>query len=151
MSVDGMVWVWRSRWDACARWRADGSDARQDVDDGHRGTAVAAHEGRLRVADRVIRFVLGDDGSIDVKQLTQAIQVEGSLAVGDEAVVADAMKSPWQDVQQEAAHELVGRQCHGLVPRAPRQPIVLPAEGHAMLVVGDETAVGDGNAVGVAR
>ena len=48
------------------------------------------------------------------------------MAVGEEAVVADAMEAVGQGVQQEAADELVGVERHdlGLAVMA----IVLPAE-----------------------
>ena len=48
-------------------------------------------------------------------------------------------------------HELVFGDSHGLVARMTLGPIVLPPEGDGVLVVGDETAVGDRDPVGVAR
>src|SRR5262245_31590497 len=66
-------------------------------------------------------------------------------------VVADTMESGGKDVQQETAHELLSSQGHGLVARASLGPIVLPPEGDAALVEGEEPPVGDGHPVGVAR
>jgi hypothetical protein len=39
-------------------------------------------------------------------------QQHSSLAVGEEAEVADADEASWEQVQQEAAEELVDRQAH---------------------------------------
>ncbi len=70
------------------------------------------------------------------------------MAVGEEAVVADAMESIGQGVQQEAADELVGGKGHDL--GLAMMSIVPPLEGD--LSVGDakQTRVGDRNAVCVA-
>ena len=56
-----------------------------------------------------------------------------------------------QDVQQEAADELGRRERHGRVAAWSLDPVVLDPEGHARSVGGDQAAVGDGDAVGVAR
>ena len=48
-----------------------------------------------------------------------------------------------QDVHQEAADELVDRQPHGLVATGSLGPIILPFEGHAGRVDGDQPAIGD--------
>jgi hypothetical protein len=69
------------------------------------------------------------------------------LPVGQEAEVADAHEATWQQVEQEAAQELVDRQN--------QQPLLVgvrgvsPAEGDVALFEGDESAVGDGDAMGV--
>ena len=42
-------------------------------------------------------------------------------------------------------------QRHGLVAAGAFDPVVLPLEGDAGLVGGDQPAVGDGDAMGVAR
>ena len=60
----------------------------------------------------------------------------------------DAVKSVGQAVDQEAANELVGLQGH--VARCVAVAIILPAEGHAGVVGAHQSAVGDGDAVGVA-
>ncbi len=41
--------------------------------------------------------------------------VTGAGAVGEQAVVADAVEARWQHVAQKAANELVGREPHHLV------------------------------------
>ena len=64
--------------------------------------------------------------------------------------LADAVEALGQDVEQEAADELVGWQHHGPVPLAPGAAVVLDAEGHALVGRGNQPAVRDGDAVGVA-
>src|SRR5215831_2455299 len=73
------------------------------------------------------------------------------LAAGEQAVVADAVEAVWQDVNEEAADELMGCERHRLVSIAAFDPVVLPAEGDAVVVQCDQAAVGDGDAVGVTR
>jgi hypothetical protein len=51
-------------------------------------------------------------------------------------------------MEQEAAQELICRKSHELLFAA--MNVVLPAEGDSIVMEGDETMVGDGNAVSVA-
>src|SRR5215204_7367218 len=75
-------------------------------------------------------------------------------STGEEAVVADAVEAVGQDMEQEAADELVRRERHGLDPRASRRAVsgavILPAERHAAVVEGQEPAVRDRDPMGVA-
>ena len=73
----------------------------------------------LAVADR-----LGNVG--DHEQRAAQRQLVGTAAVGEEAVMADAMKPAWQRVQQEAPDELVGGERHDLVLVV--MPVIAPAE-----------------------
>src|SRR5258708_17028580 len=50
------------------------------------------------------------------------------MAVGEQAVVTDAMEAGWEDVEQEAAHELAGVETHDLAPMTAVLAIVLPVE-----------------------
>ena len=77
--------------------------------------------------------------------------VVGARAAGEQAVVADAVEALRQDVDQESADELIGGECHDLLALATIGAIVLPSEGDAGAVAGDQPAVGDGDAVGIAR
>ena len=70
---------------------------------------------------------------------------------GKQAVMTDAVKAARQHVQQEAADELVGGQRHDARLPPAVAPVVLVAEGDAGFVEGEQPAVGDGDAVGVAR
>lgn len=62
----------------------------------------------------------------------------------------DAMETTWQDMEQEAADELVGCERHDLLSVAAVAAVVLVAEGDASLVEGDQAAVRDCDPVGVA-
>ncbi len=64
--------------------------------------------------------------------------------------MANTVESGWEHVDKEASDELRYRQGHGLVSLASLGAVVLPLEGDLLVVEGDETAVGDGDAVGVA-
>ena len=64
---------------------------------------------------------------------------------GQQAIVADAVEALWQDVHQETTDELVGIERHGFVSVGAFDPIILPLEGDAVVVEGDQAAVGDGD------
>ena len=64
--------------------------------------------------------------------------------------VADAVEALGQDVEEETADELVRRETHELLAGATIGAVVLPAEGDGLGVGGDEPAVRDGDAVGIA-
>ena len=87
-----------------------------------------------------------------LQQSTRRGEVLNAPGVGEQPVVADAMEAAGQHVQQEAAHELVGRERHGLVARAcpwpdsPSSGSVTPRSSRR-----EQPAVGDRHAVGVAR
>ncbi len=61
------------------------------------------------------------------------------------------MEAARQDMDQEAANELVGRNRHDLLPVGADAAVVLVAEGDAALVECDQAAVRDSDAVSVAR
>src|SRR6516225_9129006 len=63
----------------------------------------------------------------------------------------DAVQAFGQDVHQEPPNELVRVERHRRVAAGPLDPVVLVAEGHAILVGGDQAAVGDGDAMRVTR
>jgi hypothetical protein len=65
--------------------------------------------------------------------------------------MAEAVEAVGQDVDEEAADELVSGERHDLVSLVPLGPIVLVLEGDALVVERDQPAVGDGDAVGIAR
>ena len=73
------------------------------------------------------------------------------MAVGKQAVVTDAMEAGWEDVEQEAAHELAGVETHDLAPMTAVLAIVLPAETDMGRVKIEQTAVGDRDAMRIAR
>src|SRR5437773_6416243 len=75
-------------------------------------------------------------------------QLGGAPTVGEIAIVADAMEAFGQDVEQEAADELVGTKGHHLLLVV--VAIILPAEADPALGKTDQAAVGDGDAMGIA-
>jgi len=85
-----------------------------------------------------------------VEQLTRSRDVLGPPAVGEQTVVPDALEAVGQDMNEEAADELIGVERHQLVASAELGPVILPFESHALAVEGDEPAVGNSGAVCVA-
>jgi len=65
--------------------------------------------------------------------------------------MADAVKAARQHMDQKTTDELVGCERHQLVSIAAFDAVVLPFESDALLVECDQAAVGDGDAVGIAR
>jgi hypothetical protein len=86
-----------------------------------------------------------------VEQLPGSRDVLGASAVGEETVVADAVETVGQDMDEEAADELVDGERHRLGPLTAVGAVVLPLEGHACTGDADQPAVGDRDAVRIAR
>src|SRR6478672_5040194 len=75
--------------------------------------------------------------------------VLGAVSVGKEPVVADAVKTLGQHVQQEAPDELVRMKPHRLPAAGAVDAIVLPAERNAGVVGCNEAAVRNGDTMSV--
>src|SRR5260370_28107713 len=75
-------------------------------------------------------------------------EVVAALAVGEKAIVTNAMEAVRQGMQQESADELVGIECHhlGLAVLA----VVLPGEADLVVTERDQPTVGDGGALWLA-
>ncbi len=115
-----------------ASWRrANRQSTHHDLDDLHGAAAATTDEGR-RWRDGA--GVAGRFGSRHIEQGTRRGQILLSPGIGQQAVVTDAVETRWQHMQQEAPHELVGGERHRLVAGMSLGPVVLPAEGHAMLI-----------------
>ena len=71
----------------------------------------------------------------------------GAHGVGEEAEMADTMEARGQDMEEEAADELIGAQAQGFVAFARLSPIIVVLEGDAVFIAGDESAVGDRDTV----
>ncbi len=56
--------------------------------------------------------------------------VLGTLAAGEQAIVADAVEACGQHVHEKAANELVGGKRHHLAALGTFDPVVLPLEGY---------------------
>jgi hypothetical protein len=109
---------------------------REGLDDNHATAAVWA-------GVRVV--IIGGVGGLglgrgDGEQLAGARDVVGAGRLGQQAVVADAVKAARQHMDQKPADELVGCECHLLVSITAFDPVVLPFEGDAVLVECDQAA-----------
>lgn len=86
-------------------------------------------------------------GLVGEQALTEG-EESGALAIGQEPEKADADKAARQDVEQEAAQELMRAERHHslLIPVG----IILPAESNLVMLESHEAMVGDGYAMGIA-
>src|SRR5271167_36349 len=75
----------------------------------------------------------------------------GAIAAGEQAVVANAMEALGQNVDQKPADKLADVEGHRRVPAWAFDPVVFDLERDAVLVDRDQTAVRDGDAVGISR
>ena len=89
-------------------------------------------------------------GLLATEQLAGACDVVGAGGLGEQAVVADAVQALGQDVDEEAADELVCCERHHLVAIGAFDPIVLVLEADSVFVERDQSAVGDSDAMSVA-
>ena len=87
-------------------------------------------------------------GRSHAQELAAALQFFLSVAIAEEAIVADSVEAVGQHVEQKAPNELICRQGHGflLVVIA----IVLVAELHLTIFDIEQAVVGDGDAMSVA-
>ena len=130
------------------RWGARQQLSRREpLDDAH-GSAAQRAPGK---GDGWPGFVGGVFNSGPIGRGAEQAEAERqqlrSLAVGEEAEVADADEAAWHEVEQEAAEELVCRQAHDALPVAVRG--VSPAEADLAIREGDQPAVRDAGAMGV--
>ena len=86
-----------------------------------------------------------------MQQFASSCNLGLAIGVGEQSVMAAAMKARRQHMQQEEAHELLRLQRQGFLARAAVFAVVLPAEGDAAIKLSDEPRVGDGDPVRVAR
>lgn len=86
---------------------------------------------------------------VRLRQQLAAERAPGStMAVGEEAEVADAVEAGRQNVQEEPADDLGGIERHDL--GSAFLPAILPSEADGVVGDGDQAAIGDGDAGGVA-
>ena len=101
----------------------------------HGSATVRANESRRDGADRRIGVIGYRNGRRNYQQqLPYLRQVHLALGIGEQPIVADAMETTGQDMQQETAHEFVRAERHGLVTRLSLSAVILPAKGNAALV-----------------
>ena len=66
----------------------------------------------VEVAPSLLVRSAGGGGTLSTCR--QSVELLGAVAVGEQAIVADAMETVGEDVEQEAAHELAGVEAHDL-------------------------------------
>ena len=84
------------------------------------------------------------------QQFAGAGDVLGALVAREHPVIADAVESCGQDMDQEPADKLVGCERHHLVTLGAFDPVVLPFEGDALVIACDQAPVGDCDPMGIA-
>src|ERR1700688_5207892 len=82
------------------------------------------------------------------EQFPATLKLAGTMAIAEEAVVSNAVKSIRQHMDQEAANELLSGKGHRLL--AIVIPVVLPLETNLAAVHGHQPVIGDGDTVGIA-
>ena len=124
----------------------------EDFDDDHATAAGRTCElVFLRFIDGISSLGIGRWAFILSGQKTASQgDIVGTVAIGEKAVVADAVESFWKDVDQEAPDEFMDIEGHDLVALRPLGSIILPGEGDGLVVDADEPTVGDGDPVGIA-
>ena len=122
-------------------------------DDDHATAAAWARWRFVAEGGRAGVIAVGLRGSRrwQIESPSTEFELVGAMAVGEQAVVTDAMEAGWEDVEQEAAHELTDVETHDLAAMTAVLAIVLPAETDMGRVEMEQTAVGDRDAMGVAR
>jgi len=111
------------------------------------------------VVDALVRqegVPIGDVGLlrlIESEQRATGGELFLTLAVGEEAVIANASKLRGRDVGEEAPDEFLGAQAHDLLDLLsvlPFFPVVEVGEGNDAVVDAEDAVVGNGDAVDVA-
>jgi len=87
-------------------------------------------------------------GGLGGEQVPAQVQIPFAPAVSKQSAVTYAHETMGKDVQQEAAEEFLGRESH--LPDLASLFVVFVGEGDLIFVQTDETAVGQGDPVGVA-
>jgi hypothetical protein len=87
-------------------------------------------------------------GSVGIEMEPAKSELLSALSVGEQAEVTDFNEAGWQDVEQEAADELDRIEGHDL--DAVVMLGVAPAKAHLAVAKIEESAVGDGDTMGVA-
>jgi hypothetical protein len=85
-------------------------------------------------------------GRVGEQALTERPE-SGTAAIGEEAERTDADKAARQNVEQEAAEELLRTERHDSLLIS--VGIILPAESNLVMLESQEAVVGDGHAMGV--
>src|SRR5262249_54071035 len=122
-------------------------------DDDHAATAAWARWRFVVGGGRADVIAVGVRGSRrwHIESPSTEFELVGAMAIGEQAVVTDAMEAGWEDVEQETAHELANVETHDLAAMTAVLAIVFPAETDMGRVEIEQTAVGDRDAMRIAR
>ncbi len=93
----------------------------------------------------------GVGGRLYVEEFADLRDVGGPIAVGEQSIMSDAVKTLRVHMEEEAADELGDVEGHGFVATGPVDAIVLAIEGDGIVLESDQAAIGDRDTVGVAR
>ncbi len=85
------------------------------------------------------------------KQMPDPRDIDRTVSSPEEAVVADAVLTFWQNMDEKPADELGRLQRHGFMSTGPVDAVIPDAEGDAMVVHADQSTVGDGHTVRIGR
>ena len=95
----------------------------------------------------VLRLAVRWLGDCHPKKLAAAGELPRTMAIAEQAVIANAMKPLGQDMQEEAADELIGGEGHVFLPIV--VAIVPPGEAHPAVLDVVQAIVRDGDAMGI--
>ena len=137
-----------SWWTPSTRRSTDRQATCPGLDDDHRRAAMRADKGRRHTPLRNGRC---RPCRRNRQQRSNTRQRFASPGIGQQAVMANAMETVGQNVQQEPAHELLGRERHCLLPGTPLGAVILPAKRHPILVERDQPTIRDRHPVRIAR
>ena len=101
--------------------------SRDDIDAPH-GAATMRADGDLTFGEGIVAGFLISLSIADSKKLTAASDLIVASAIGEEAIVADAVEAIRQGVQEKATNELIGTKRHHFGFTI--LPIVLPGKAH---------------------
>ena len=118
------------------------------------GTAGTVAQGAAGEDGVAVAVVGGGGGVIEVRgwhaeQVAACGEVGLPPAMGEQAVITDAMEARREDVHEHTADELGGGEAHRLLPCAPLGPVVGVAESHLARLDVEDPLVRDGDAVGI--
>jgi len=105
-------------------------------------------DGAIAFDEGILAGLLISRSVADCEELAAEGDFVAASAVGEKAVVADAVEAVRQCVQQKATNELVGIKRHHFGFAV--LPIVLPGKAHLAIGKRNQPTVGDGDAMRVA-
>ena len=124
-----------------------GAGSRDDIDAPH-GASTKRADGDLTFGEGIVADFLISRSVADSKELTAESDFIVAAAIGEEAIVADAVKAIRQSMQEKTTNELIGIKRHHFGFAI--LPIVLPGKAHPAVGKRDQPTVGDGDAMRIA-